>query len=210
MQVKVYNQQGKEVGTRELPKEIFAVPVKESVVHQVVTAILANLREPWAHTKTKGEVRGGGKKPWKQKGTGRARHGSSRSPIWKGGGVTFGPRNDRNYKQKVNKKVKSLALRMVLSDKALAEKITVLEDLVLTSVKTKELAKVLKTLKLNNVLIILDKKNDEVKLSAKNLPKTSVVSAKSLNILEMLKRTNLIITNAAVEQLVETYGKKIK
>lgn len=208
MKVKIYNQTGQEVGDKELPEGIFGVTVKSAVVHQVVKAILANLREPWAHTKTRGEVRGGGKKPWKQKGTGRARHGSIRSPIWKGGGVTFGPRKDRSYKQKVNKKVKNLAMRMVLSDRAAANKVIVIDDLAVVEGKTKVLAKILQTLKLKNVLIIVAEKNENLKRAAKNLPKVNLNLATSLNIVEVLDRTNVLITKLAVDKLVEVYNKE--
>ncbi len=118
MKVKVYNLEGKEVKQVELNDAVFNVPVKSSVVHEVFVAQRNNAREPWADTKKRGEVRGGGKKPWQQKGTGRARHGSIRSPIWKGGGVTFGPLSIRNYTTKINKKTRRLATRMCLSDKA--------------------------------------------------------------------------------------------
>src|SRR3989339_2000180 len=115
--VKVYNQAGESKEEMELKDAIFSVPVKPAVVYQVFQALLANIREPWAHTKNKGEVRGGGKKPWKQKGTGRARHGSIRSPLWVGGGITFGPTSARNFSVKVNKKLKKKVLAMVLSAK---------------------------------------------------------------------------------------------
>jgi len=117
-EVKFYNVKGEAQGNISLAKEVFEIPVKSSVIHQVYTAMRANARQPWAETQGKGEVRGGGKKPWKQKGTGRARHGSTRSPIWRGGGVTFGPRNERNFTQKINKKMARKALFMVLSGKA--------------------------------------------------------------------------------------------
>ncbi len=208
MKVKVYNQQGTETGSLELPASVFGVAVKSEVVHQVVTALRANLRQPLAHTKTRGEVRGGGKKPWKQKGTGRARQGSIRSPQWKGGGVVFGPRNDRNYTQKINKKVKNLALRMVLSDKAAAEKVKVLEELAVPENKTKRLAEILKALALRKVLIVTESKNEQIKRVARNLPNVEVAAADNLNVLELLAKTDLLLTTKAVEKISAIYGQK--
>ena len=118
METKIYNQKGKEAGKITLPEEVFGLPWNADLVHQVVTSMLGNARTPVAHTKIRGEVRGGGKKPWKQKGTGRARHGSTRSPIWVGGGVTHGPRNDKIYARKINRKMKAKALYTILSKKA--------------------------------------------------------------------------------------------
>src|SRR3989338_5705358 len=134
----LYNVQGEKTGDMELNDAVFGVKPKKSVVHQVYTALLANAREPWAHTKDKGDVRGGGKKPWRQKGTGRARHGSIRSPIWRGGGITFGPLNVRNYTKKVNKKMSQVAVRMCLTDKVNDARFIVLEALT-PSGKTKEM-----------------------------------------------------------------------
>src|SRR3989339_1692989 len=131
MKTKVYNLQGTESGEIELADSIFNIKIKQELVHEVFVAQTNNQREPWADTKSKAEVRGGGKKPWKQKGTGRARHGSSRSPIWKGGGVTFGPRNDRNFKMRINKKMRQNAIFMVLSDAHRQERFLVVDSLVL-------------------------------------------------------------------------------
>ncbi len=148
MKVKVYNQEGKEVGSAELPKEIFEVPMNADLVHQVAQAQFANMRIVHAHTKDRSEVRGGGKKPWRQKGTGRARHGSIRSPIWIGGGVTFGPTNKRNFKKKVNKKMKRKALFIALSSKAKDDEIILLDELKLKEPKTKEMAGMLRRMSL--------------------------------------------------------------
>ena len=138
--VDLYNLEGKKNGKLEVADKVFAAKLNPDLVHQVYVALEANARQPWADTKDKSEVRGGGKKPWKQKGTGRARHGSSRSPIWKGGGVTFGPLSIRNYKKKVNKKMNRQAVSMCLSDKLMQEKMFVLEQLV-SNGKTKEMVK---------------------------------------------------------------------
>src|SRR3989339_146560 len=143
MKVKVYNLEGKEVREEELEQSFFDIVVKPEVVQQAVEAQLANSRQVLAHTKGRGEVRGGGKKPWKQKGTGRARHGSIRSPLWKGGGVTFGPTKERNFSQKINKKAKQQALFSVLSKKLADQEIKVVDEIKIKNIKTKEMAKIL-------------------------------------------------------------------
>ena len=148
--VKVYNQQGEVVGATELNPAIFAVALKPELIQQAVVAQQANTRRPIAKTKDRSEVRGGGRKPWRQKGTGRARHGSIRSPLWRGGGVTFGPTNQRNFALKINKKAKRKALAMVLTDKARQEKIILLDQLVLAETKTKKLFEILQNLKLRS------------------------------------------------------------
>src|SRR3989339_2063986 len=144
MKVKVYNLEGKETGEMNLLDSVFGVKIKPEVVHEVFVALQNNQREPWADTKSKGEVRGGGKKPWQQKGTGRARHGSIRSPIWKGGGVTFGPTKERNFKKKINKKMARKALLMAISSKAKNRQLLVLDEIKLNQAKTKEMALILK------------------------------------------------------------------
>ena len=146
METQIYNQKGKSVGKLSLPEAIFSVPWNGDLVHQVVTAMQANARTPVAHTKNRGEVRGGGRKPWKQKGTGRARHGSSRSPIWKGGGITHGPRNEKSYEQKINKKMRAKALYTVLSEKLRKGQLLFVEELALKNIKTKDAVAVMKDL----------------------------------------------------------------
>jgi large subunit ribosomal protein L4 len=146
METKVYNQKGKEVGNIALPESIFGLPWNADLVHQTVVAMQANARTPVAHTKTRGEVRGGGKKPWKQKGTGRARHGSTRSPIWIGGGITHGPRNDKDYSQKVNKKMKVKALYTVLSEKVRKGEVLFVEDISTEEIKTKKAVEIMNLL----------------------------------------------------------------
>lgn len=137
METKVYNKEGKEVSTITLPQEVFGLPWNGDLVHQVIVSMKTAARSPLAHTKDRGEVRGGGKKPWKQKGTGRARHGSTRSPIWRGGGITFGPRNEKNYDRKVNKKMKIKALNTILSQKMRDGEVIFVESLALAEPKTK-------------------------------------------------------------------------
>ncbi|OGY45543.1 MAG: hypothetical protein A3J62_01780 [Candidatus Buchananbacteria bacterium RIFCSPHIGHO2_02_FULL_38_8] len=165
--VKVYNQEGKEVGEQVLNPDIFSVKIKPQVVQQVVVAMQANSRQVLAHTKDRSEVSGGGRKPWRQKGTGRARHGSIRSPLWRGGGVTFGPTNQRNFSLKINKKVKRKALFMGLADKANNQKIVLLDNLGLPAIKTKTFFKILEDLKLRSKKEKFTKSKKEVDLKTK-------------------------------------------
>src|SRR3989344_2772080 len=145
MEIAVYNQQGKKMEeTIKLPKEIFEVPMNADLVHQVLISQTANKRQVSAHTKTRGEVRGGGRKPWRQKGTGRARHGSTRSPIWKGGGVSGGPRNDKNYERTIPQKMRRRALHMVLSEKVKNNLLVVIDSLDMEKAKTKQMAATIK------------------------------------------------------------------
>lgn len=201
-QVKLYNQKGEAIGNLELDKDVFEVAAKPVVVHQVYNAMMANAREPWADTKGKGEVRGGGKKPWKQKGTGRARHGSIRSPIWKGGGVTFGPKTERNYKQKINKKMNQLAVEMCLSDKVRSEKFVVLDDFTATG-KTKEMAGLRKVLPGAGrmTLWLLAEKDIKMKQGLRGLATVDIEQAKDLNVVDILNHQYIIITKKGVEIL---------
>jgi len=207
MKVRVYNQEGKEVGEQELSPNIFAVEVKPWVIHQIMTTLSANLRQPLAHTKTKGEVRGGGRKPWRQKGTGRARAGSIRSPLWRGGGVIFGPRQERVFKRKINKKMKRKALLMSLSDKAKNNKLVLIDKLELAEIKTKEILKFLKKLpiKEKKTLIILGETNKNIIRSSANIPFVKVTLANNLNIIDLLNYKYLLITLKGLEILEKTY-----
>lgn len=203
--VKVYNLEGKEE-EMDLPEEIFAVEPQNDLVHQAVVAQLANSRQVLADTKNRGEVRGGGRKPWKQKGTGRARHGSIRSPLWKGGGVTFGPTSDRNYRKKINKKMKTKALFMVLSSKLKNGDLIVVKDLKLKKGSTKIMKGILNNLQVKGKTIIaLAKKNDNVIKSTNNISKVSTISSDSLNVVDLLKNKTLIIDKNGVEKIQETY-----
>ena len=201
--VTVYNKEGKNAGELELNEAVFAVKTRKNLVHQAYVAIEANAREPWAHAKDRSEVRGGGKKPWKQKGTGRARHGSSRSPIWKGGGVTFGPLNTRNFKKKVNRKSNREAVKMCLSSKITDEKFIVLEDLIVSG-KTKEVVN------LRNVLpgtgkstLILTSSNDSsLLLATRNIPRVNVQRAQDVNVADLLHH-QFIITSSEVVKVLE-------
>ncbi|MBU1148608.1 50S ribosomal protein L4 [Patescibacteria group bacterium] len=209
LSVKVIDQQGKEAGTVKLDPKIFAIAIKEEIVHQVALAQMANQRQNLAHTKTRSEVRGGGKKPWRQKGTGRARHGSIRSPIWKGGGITFGPRSNRNFSKMVNKKMKTKAVKMVLSDKAENKAISVMTDLKLEKYKTQDLYKILAKFlkKKESLLLILAKADQKVYRSAKNLPKVETILADSLNVVTLLKYDRLVIAKDSLKKISETLGK---
>lgn len=210
--IKIYNQTGEVVKEQEVPAGIFGVAVKPVVVQQAVVAQQANQRASIAHTKDRSEVSGGGKKPWKQKGTGRARHGSSRSPIWRHGGITFGPRNTVNWSVKINSKAKLAALRMVLADKLASGFITVVEDLVMADYKTKNLKTVLQALKLDGkkLMISLAKKDEKVLRAAANLTKTYTLAANSLNVVDLLKYPNLLVTLAGLNLIIKTYGPKPK
>lgn len=207
VKIKIYNQQAEEVGEMELSSKVFGVKVNEALVHQAVVTQMANERKVIAHTKDRGEVRGGGRKPWKQKGTGRARAGSSRSPIWIGGGVTFGPRNDRNFKMRLNKKMKQNAILMALSDKAANGAMTVLDKLEMTEFKTKMFKEMVENLKNKkaSLLIITDKADDKIKYSARNLPGVELLNLNNINIVDLLKYKYLIMTKAAVEKMEERY-----
>ncbi len=206
--VKVYNLEGKELEEIKLDSHIFDIDINPDLVHQVSEIQQANARLSLAHTKTRSEVSGGGKKPWKQKGTGRARHGSIRSPLWIGGGVTFGPRKERNFAKKINKKMKKKALFMILTDKVKENNFIVVDDLKLEKIKTKDLVNILKKLPfeaLKSILIVLSDKNENVMRSALNLPKINTILADSLNVIDTLKYNYLLIDKAGIKKIVDTY-----
>ncbi len=197
--VQVYNQEGKALNEMELADAVFNVTPKESVVHQVYNAILANARVPWADTKGRGEVRGGGKKPWKQKGTGRARHGSIRSPIWKGGGITFGPKTDRTYKQKINKKMNRKAVAMCLTDKIAQNKFVILDTLAMTG-KTKEFSKMRASLAGSGKSTLFLTKDVDVNVvrASKNVEKCKVTRAIDVNVADLMNNQYVIATQESI------------
>ncbi len=200
--VKLFTATGTEQGTVELSPAVFEVAPKISVVHQVYVAQMANARESWADTKDRSEVRGGGKKPWKQKGTGRARHGSIRSPIWKGGGVTFGPISDRNYTQKINKKTKTLAVRMCLSDKLTDGKLVVVAEFPTTG-KTKDFS-ILRSKVLTDrrsLLVVTAGKDEGVMKSAGNLEKVEVMRASDITVVDLMHHNAVVMSQAAAQAL---------
>ncbi len=215
MLIKVYNQEGKEVGETQLPAEVFGVKLNNDLVHQAVVAQMANSRQILAHAKDRSEVSGGGKKPWRQKGTGRARHGSIRSPIWRGGGVTFGPTKNRNFSKKINKKMKRKALLMALSEKAKDNEIIILDELKIGEPKTKlaakifnNLAKIKKDVK-KGALVLMAEKNENATKAARNIPKLETIGMGSLNIVDVLRYKYLIMTKDSIEKL-KTKNEKVK
>lgn len=186
-----------------MPDSVFAVPANNDLLHQVVAAQTSNKRQVLAHAKTRAEVRGGGKKPWRQKGTGRARHGSIRSPIWKGGGATFGPTKEVNFKKKITKKMSRKALAVALSEKARSGNIVVVDSIKLNVPKTKEVAGILKFFEdklgqIKSVLIVSPSVDKDLYLAAKNIQKVGVVEARNLNSLEALSYKNLMIIKNAI------------
>ena len=203
--VTMLNMTGAEAGTIELNDEIFGIEPNQNAVHEVVKNYLANQRQGTQSTKTRAEVRGGGRKPYRQKGTGRARQGSIRSPQWVGGGVVFAPK-PRDYSFKLNKKVKRLALQSALSTKVAEGKIIVLDELTLSEVKTKEMVKVLGNIKCDNALIVMDGSNENVMLSARNIPTVKTASVNTINVYDLLKYNNLVVTKEAVEKIQEVYA----
>lgn len=204
MQAKLYNQSAQEIGTVDLPDSVFGLPANADLVHQVRAALLANQRQPVAHTKSRGEVRGGGRKPWRQKGTGRARHGSRRSPIWKGGGVAHGPRKEKGYAQKINSKMARLALRTALSSKLARGQVKLIDDLEIGSGKTKDFLSTVRAWRGSGLLFVLGAINKNAELASRNLEsgrKVKVVTARQLNLLDVLKFKNIVLTSEAVRYL---------
>ncbi len=207
--VKLYNVEGKAVGEKELKAEIFGVAVNPNVVHEVMVGLMANSRQPLAHTKTKGEVRGGGKKPWKQKGTGRARQGSTRNPHWIGGGVAFGPRAERDYTKKINAKTKRKALCMVLSDKVASDKLVLVEALDAKNGKTKEINSVLGKLPVKGkLMLIAPGRNESLARSTRNLQNVNLVNVGSVNITDIIRAEYVVTTPEATDKLEKMYAKK--
>ncbi|WMJ90379.1 50S ribosomal protein L4 [Anaerocolumna sp. MB42-C2] len=203
--VSVYNMEGKAVGSIELNDAIFGVEVNEHLVHLAVVQQLANKRQGTQSAKTRAEVSGGGRKPWRQKGTGHARQGSTRSPQWKGGGVVFAPK-PRDYSFKLNRKEKRIALKSALTTRVAAEKIFVLDELKLDEVKTKKMAAVLESLNVNKALVVLGEKNDNVILSARNIPSIRTALPNTINVYDILKYDSLVLTKDAVAKIEEVYA----
>ncbi|MFH0853626.1 MAG: 50S ribosomal protein L4 [bacterium] len=209
LELSVHDAEGKQTETVKVNPKVFDIKWNNDLVHQTVTIQQSNKRAPIAHTKTRADVRGGGAKPWKQKGTGRARHGSSRSPIWIGGGVTFGPRNTRNFSKKINIKAKRKALAMVLSAKLAEQKIYLVDSLDLTPVKTKTLSDYLKKHKLaGRVLIVPSANNADLKRMCKNLEKVSVARADSLNVVDTLQAGKLLMAKTSLAVIDKTLVSK--
>ena len=203
--VSVYNMTGSEVGTIELNDEVFGVEVNENLVHQAVLLQLADNRQGTQKAKTRSEVSGGGRKPWKQKGTGHARQGSTRSPQWTHGGVVFAP-VPRDYSFKMNKKEKRIALKSALTSRVQDGKLIVLDELKLDEIKTKKFQEVLDALKVTKAMVILDSMDQNAILSARNIPDVITAQVNTINTYDIMKYSTVIVTKAAVEKIQEVYA----
>ena len=203
--VSVYNMEGKEVGTIELNDAVFGVEVNEHLVHMAVVQQLANNRQGTQKAKTRSEVSGGGRKPWRQKGTGHARQGSTRAPQWTGGGVVFAP-VPRDYSFKMNKKEKRAALKSVLTSRVQENKIVVLDELKLDAVKTKDFVKVMSNLKVENALVVTAAQDNNVVLSARNVPGVETSVAANINVYDVLNHKTLVVTKDAVASIEEVFA----
>ena len=203
--VAVYNMEGKEVDKIELNDSIFVVEINEHLVHMAVLQQLANKRQGTQKAKTRSEVRGGGRKPWRQKGTGHARQGSTRSPQWTGGGVVFAP-TPRDYSFKLNKKEKRAALKSALTSRVVENKFVVVDELKLDEIKTKKFVEVLKNLNVEKALVILNDMDEKVIASAANIPTVKTTQTNELNVFDVLKYDTVVVTKAAVATIEEVYA----
>ncbi|MGN0194342.1 MAG: 50S ribosomal protein L4 [Pseudoramibacter sp.] len=203
--IDILDTKGNVVGNAELSDRVFGIEPNEPVVHQVVVAQLANKRQGTKGSKTRSEVRGGGRKPWRQKGTGRARAGSSRSPLWIGGGVIFAPKS-RDYSKKVNKKVKNLAMRSVFSEKTAEKTLRVVDAFNFEAPKTKDMVEALNALDAKNALVVTSAKDTNVYLSARNIEKVQATTVSELNVYDMLKYDVLVLTKDALDKIEEVYA----
>lgn len=203
--VSIYNMKGSQVGEMELNEAVFGVEVNEHLVHMAVVSQLANNRQGTQSAKTRSEVSGGGKKPWKQKGTGHARQGSTRSPQWTGGGVVFAPK-PRDYSFKLNKKEKQLAMKSALTSRVQENKFIVIDELKLDGIKTKNFAEALDSLKVSKALVILNENDKNVVLSAKNIPTVKTALTNTINVFDILKYDTIVIDKAAVATIEEVYA----
>ena len=203
--VSVYNMEGKEVGKMDLNDAVFGVEINEHLVHMAVVQQLANKRLGTQKAKTRSEVSGGGRKPWRQKGTGHARQGSTRAPQWKGGGVVFAP-TPRDYSFKLNKKEKRAALKSVLTSRVQDNKLIVLDELKLDTIKTKDFKKVMDNLKIGKAMVVIDGQDENVILSARNLPTVNTAVAENINVYDILKGDTLVLTKDAVAKIEEVFA----
>jgi len=222
MEFPLYNQNAENIGTVELSNDVFGLPMNQDLLHQVITSQMSNKRQVLAHTKGRGEVRGGGKKPWKQKGTGRARHGSIRSPIWRSGGITGGPTKEKNFKKDINKKMMQKALKVVLSSKARDGQLFILDTLTIGKnsdasagavPKTKEMAMVMKKFtsilgRLNNVLLVTPEDATIIYKSSRNLPYLETIEARNLNPLTILEANRVILSQESLAVIEKQWGAK--
>ncbi|MBR3807546.1 MAG: 50S ribosomal protein L4 [Lachnospiraceae bacterium] len=203
--VSVYNMEGKEVGTIELNDAVFGVEVNEHLVHLAVVQQLANKRQGTQKAKTRSEVSGGGRKPWRQKGTGHARQGSTRSPQWTGGGVVFAP-TPRDYSFKMNKKEKQLALKSALTSKVNDSKLIVVDELKMEAIKTKDFKAVMTNLNANKALVVMAEKDENVVMSAKNIPDVNTALTSTINVYDIMKAGTVVLTKDAVAKIEEVYA----
>ena len=203
--VSVLNMNGERIGEIDLSDGIFGIEVNEHAVHMAVVQFLANQRQGTKRTKTRAHVRGGGRKPWRQKGTGRARQGSTRSPQWTGGGVAFAHK-PRDFSIRLNKKLKRLALKSALTSKVLDKKIIVLDELTLAEIKTKEMIKICNNLKLEKALIVIKGSDRNIILSARNIPDIKTASVNTINVYDIVKYDTFVVTKDAVNQIQEVYA----
>ena len=203
--VAVLNMEGKEVGTLELNDAVFGVEVNEHLVHMAVLQQLANNRQGTQKAKTRSEVRGGGRKPWRQKGTGHARQGSTRAPQWTGGGVVFAP-VPRDYSFKINKKEKRAALKSALTSRVQENKLIVVDELKLDEIKTKQFAQVMKNLNVDKALVVINDNDQNIVMSAKNIPTVKVAQTNTINVFDILKYSTVVVTKDAVATIEEVYA----
>ncbi|GFI15673.1 MAG: 50S ribosomal protein L4 [Lachnospiraceae bacterium] len=203
--VSVYNMEGKEVGTIELSDAVFGAPVNEHLVHMAVVQHLANKRQGTQKAKTRSEVSGGGRKPWRQKGTGHARQGSTRAPQWKGGGVVFAP-VPRDYSFKLNKKEKRAALKSALTSRVQDSKLIVVDELKFDEIKTKKFKAVMDNLKVNKALVVISDNDEKVVMSARNLPTIMTTQVDTISVYDILKGDTLVLTRDAVAKIEEVYA----
>ena len=203
--VSVLNMEGKEVGSMELNDAVFGVEINEHLVHQAVVLQLANNRQGTQKAKTRSEVRGGGRKPWRQKGTGHARQGSTRSPQWTGGGVVFAP-VPRDYSFKINKKEKRAALKSVLTSRVLDNKLIVVDELKFDEIKTKKFQAVMDNLKVKKALVVIADNDEKITMSARNIPTVKTALVNSINVYDILKGDTLVLTKDAVAKIEEVYA----
>lgn len=208
MEAIVYNQEGKELQKISISDSVFSVKINEDVLFRNYHRYLTNKRAGTASTKTRGEVSGGGAKPWRQKGTGRARHGSIRSPIWRGGGVVFGP-HPRDYKFTIPKKMRKAGIRMALTIKAKENKLQIVDNFNLSEIKTKKMLEILKNLNVErNALIVVDGKNEILRKSLKNIENVKLINVLDLNVFDVLKYDKIIMTLAGLRKVEEIWGEK--
>ncbi len=211
MKVKVYNLEGKELEEMEISEDVFGVKANDELVQQAFVSIQSNQRQVLAHTKNRGERAGSGIKPWKQKGTGRARVGSVRTPTWRKGGVAFGPRNDRNFKKKINKKMNTQAIKLVLSGKFKDNEIKIVDKIEFKEGKTKEVAKSLKNLGITaRILMAFSVAEKDARLASRNIPKAENIMTSQLNIVDMLNNKYLLMSKDSVKYLEEKYAEHKK